>query len=157
MTSSFDHVFFAQYDNLVARAGRMLPHGLGDAEDYVHLAYLRCRASWSSEQCSSRNQGAYFLRSIRWLVLDALRRRRREAALMEQAAAIRPQTAATDFSPAVALEAFKAMSRRQRELGEALLAGKTAAEIEQQLGISKAAYAVGLSRLRKAWMKRSGE
>lgn len=154
MKADFDAVFSEQYAGLVSRTDRILPPGLGDAEEFVHQAYLRCRQSWSSDASSSYDRGAYFIRSIRWLVTDALRRRRRETELLRIAAPTRPQSAAKDFSRAEVGDALEAMPRRQRELGNALLAGKTAEEIERQFGLSNAARAVGMSRLRKEWTKR---
>ena len=154
MKTDFDRVFAEQYAGLVARTYRLLPPGVGEAEEFVHLAYVRCRSSWSTDRNSSHDQGAYFLRSIRWLVVDALRRRRREQEILRNAAEIRPHAASADFTRTDALDELQALPRRQRQLGKALLAGQTAKQIERRLGLSKAACAVGVSRLRKAWVKR---
>lgn len=154
MKTDFDRVFTEQYDRLVARTHRLLPRGLGDAEEYVHLAYVRCRSTWSTHRNSSHDQAAYFLRSIRWLVVDALRRRRRESALLHGAAETRPRTTSADFARTDALDELQCLPRRQRQLGKALLAGKSAEQIERRFGLSKAARAVGVSRLRQAWIKR---
>jgi RNA polymerase sigma factor (sigma-70 family) len=147
---AFDRSFALHYETLIHWAKRVVPHGLGEPEDFVHLAYLRCRQTWRPVRKSACCEAAYFRRSIRWLVLDAVRQRQRRALHSRRYAEISPQFATTSDWPASFVEeVMTRMPRRQREIGRALVGGKSLGEIQREMGLSPKALTVGVSRFRR--------
>lgn len=154
MSMEFDQLFLRYYDLLIATTRRRLPPGLGEAEDFVHLAYLRCRKNWSAERQSLRSSIAYFARAVRWSLIDAVRRAQRHCRNHREYARVAPQWSIPQTARLQLGEALKTLSSRQRDLGLALIAGKTTTEIQAELNLSKSACAVGICRLRRSIERR---
>jgi RNA polymerase sigma factor (sigma-70 family) len=152
-----DDLFHRHYDALVAWCRRRVRPHVGEPEDFVHLAYLRCRRSWNEEHRSLHNEAAYLYRALRWVVLDALRRHARracrEAPLVDPSAA--PDNTGT-WPPRLVAEALDALPPRQQQVCRAILAGKRLEVVRGELRLSPAALAVNLCRARATLCERLG-
>ena len=139
-------LFEQNYGILVAWCrSRNLGH-LGDPEEFVHLAYLRCSRRWSAEHRSSHCELSYVYRALRWVMLDALRRRGRQRT---SAWPLRYETAsgrATPLHTATVREAVERLKGRPRQVCHSLMAGKDEERIGQELQISRNAVAVHVHR-----------
>lgn len=156
MNTEFDQEFVRCYYPLVEYTRRRLPPGLGDAEDFVQQAYLRCRNGWSPCRASSYSAMSYFQQSIHWSLIDAVRRRCRDDDRRRQYARTSPASSSPAATITLVAEALFSLSPRLRLLGQLLMAGKSTSEIALELNISKTAYTVSHCRLRRAlssWMR----
>lgn len=109
-----DTAFARCYPMLVAWCRRHVPVYLGEPEDHVHQAYLRCRRSWRPETRLPRQEMAYFLRAVRWVVADSLRRRRRHPETVVTEEALPPRGGTDPLREMLALEALTTLSPRER-------------------------------------------
>lgn len=145
--NAFDDLFSRHYPRLIAWCRRHVGRHLGEPEDFVHQAYLRCRRHWSAELRSPRHELAYLYRALRWTVSDAHRRalHQRNLTRVRDKTMSHPSTAIGEL---IAREAVQALPSRQRDVCLGLLAGKTLALVRAELGLSAGALAVHLSRAR---------
>jgi RNA polymerase sigma factor (sigma-70 family) len=155
--SAFDAAFAQSYAHLVAysrsRAGRF-----EDAEDFVHLAYLKCRNAWRRERVSQRAGIAFFCRAIRWVILDVERSRsRRDIRERQRGPSSSSERRSSLLDHLAAAEAIHALTGRSRDVCVAILAGKNYATIQRELGMSAGALAVSMSRARAELNERFGK
>jgi len=148
--AELDRLFLTNYDRLLAFS-RKNCRRLGDAEEFVHEAYLRSRRGWREEQHSRDRPEAYFFRSLRWALADALRRKARETVLDPAALDLRL------VSRTEAAAAFDAdLSPADQDLFRNLIAGRTKDEMCRELHVSPGALAVRISRAKKKLESRLG-
>jgi len=143
-----DDVFGRHYHDLVDWCRRRVHRHLGDPEDFVHLAYIRCSRHWSAERNSNVNEAAYLYRALRWVIIDASRswqrqRNRRWLPLRREGGI--PWIA---LHKLVAQEAVTSLKGKQLQVCTALLAGKGHAQIRRELNLTSGALAVYLCRAR---------
>jgi DNA-directed RNA polymerase specialized sigma24 family protein len=139
-----DHLFLLHYAGLV-EFGRRKARGLGDAEDFVHEAYLRSRRRWSDVRRSSICPESYFYRSLKWVIADARRRSRKAITPVECMAA-----APTPEQLAIVRDSFESgLAPAERSLFTSLMAGRSAKGICRELRISSGALAVRICRARR--------
>ena len=138
-----DRLFLCNYDRLLAFS-RKNCRRLGDAEDFVHEAYLRSRRRWNAVRTSEARPEAYLFRALRWALADALRRQRRVSVLdpAELETRLRPRGedhTACDVS----------LPPEDRALFRSLMAGRTKDELCRELHVSPGALAVRICRAKK--------
>jgi RNA polymerase sigma factor (sigma-70 family) len=138
--------FIRYYDGMVSWCRKRVRPHLGDPEEFVHRAYLRCRRRWSQPRRSPEHVAAYFYRALRWVVIDELRRNlRRRVRQLEREA----ETSSATASPIDSLsiqEAIDQLTARERAICRGFLAGKTEADLERELRLSPGAVAVHACR-----------
>ena len=146
---ALDAAFCESYRLLVSWCRRHVWRGLGDAEEFVHQAYLRSRNCWSSDRRSAEHTQAYFFRSLRWVVADAARKRVREQLGLEHYPRSRAGAAAPirDLVARESLERDLTIAERTVCLG--LMAGRSEVQLVRELRISRGALAVRASRARQ--------
>lgn len=138
-----DRLFLRNYDRLLAFS-RKNCRRLGDAEEFVHEAYLRSRRRWSAVRTSEARPEAYLFRALRWALADALRRKRRETVLDPTELETRLR------SRAEAAFAFDTeIATADRDLFRSMLAGRTKDELCRELHVSPGALAVRIHRAKK--------
>jgi RNA polymerase sigma factor (sigma-70 family) len=138
-----DRLFLRNYDRLLAFS-RKNCRRLGDAEDFVHEAYLRSRRRWNAVRISEARPEAYLFRALRWALADALRRKRRETVLdpAELETQLRARSEGTTTIDAE-------IPPEDRNLFRSLLAGRTKDEMCRELHVSPGALAVRICRAKK--------
>jgi RNA polymerase sigma factor (sigma-70 family) len=151
---TLNEVFDRHYVSLVAWCRKRVRRELGEPEELVHLAYVRCSRRWQAGSRSRHCEVAYLFRALRWVLCDLLRDRARRSALrlMNNQRELRRECSPLRWL--VVKEAVLQLAGRERQICAALLAGKTLSEIEREMGLTRAALAVGLSRA-KARLTRS--
>ncbi len=156
-SARLDELFAEHYEDLLAWCRRRFRRELGEPADLVHAAYLRCRRSWCDARRSKEHEAAYLYQALRWVVIDALRRRQTRKLL--ESLLLAPSLTASDdpLRALVAREAVDRLSGRLRQVCLAVLAGKSTDQIAQELGISSGALAVCLTRLRDRLEELLGE
>lgn len=146
-------VFERHYPELVSWARSRVRNHLGDPEDFVHLAYLRCSRRWSADARSKHHEAAYLFRALRWVVLDALRREVRERSRQWPVARRDNGFPGCSIRELVAREAVMSLQGRQLEVCLALLSGQSVDDIRRDLDLSAGAVAVHLSRAKAALVR----
>jgi len=147
-TRLLNEVFNRHYQDLVAWCRGHVQHELGDPEEFVHTAYLRCRQCWSPQRKSARNEAAYLYRALRWVVVDALRRHGRQKCRTWVLPAPNTGTRWMVLHTLIAREAVSSLKGRQLQVCLALLAGKSDDQIRNELDLSRRALAVYICRAR---------
>jgi RNA polymerase sigma factor (sigma-70 family) len=148
-TTLFDGLFTRTYSDLLRWCRRHVHRSLGDPEDFVHQAYLRCRRCWSPQRQSLGHARAYFYRALHWVVADEVRRGtgpRRFHRLTEDA---RARTKESPVHALAAGEALSVLSPTERAVCSGFLKGQTAQQVQTDLQLSEAALAVHLCRARR--------
>lgn len=148
-----DDVFRRHYHDLVDWCRRRVHQHLGDPEDFVHMAYLRCSRHWSAERNSNVNEAAYLYRALRWVIIDASRswqRQRTRKWLPLRRESGLPWIA---LHKLVAQEAVMSLKGRQLQVCLALLAGKGHAQIRRELNLTSGALSVYLCRAKASLCK----
>jgi RNA polymerase sigma factor (sigma-70 family) len=148
---SLNAAFDRHYASMVAWCRRRIRPDLGDPEEFVHQAYLRCRNRWKENLRSRHTDAKFLFQSLRWVVLDSLRSHRRRKA-REAAQTPRPISDGR-WAPArklMAQEAVLSLSRRQRQVCLGILCGKSRQQIARELSLPDTAVAVHLSRAKGA-------
>ena len=150
---AMDNLFCLSYSRLVSWCHRHVDRGLGDAEEFVHQAYLRSRNCWSSALRSPDHAEAYFFRSLRWVVADAARKRIRERIGLARA----PRSGANATAPIRELIARESLERdlthAERTVCLGLLAGRSESQLVRELRITRGALAVRASRARQTLLR----
>lgn len=145
-SSDFDRLFCGTYERLVNWCRRVAWRGLGDAEDFVHDAYLRSRRSWVASKRSTQRAEAFLFRSLRWVIADAIRHRRTQVPVE----GIDRASTANPVREALAREALpSALTAIESELCRGLMLGRTKQQLCRDLTISPGALAVRLTRARQ--------
>lgn len=147
-TAPLNEVFCRHYQALVAYCRARVRRDLGDPEDFVHLAYLRCSRRWNAARKSDCNEAAYLYQALRWVIIDALRRRARERARPWLSAGPDDGPHWTVLHKLVVREAVTLLKGRQLQVCLALLAGRSDAQICSEMNLSAAALAVHTCRAR---------
>lgn len=138
-----DRLFLQSYDRLLAFS-RKNGRNLGDAEDFVHEAYLRSRRAWSGERASNDRPEAYFFRALRWALADARRRKARVSVHDPAEMDVRVRASGTDgFASDLSL------SPEDHDLFRSLMSGRTKDELCRELQVSPGALAVRICRAKK--------
>ncbi|MCA9124137.1 MAG: sigma-70 family RNA polymerase sigma factor [Planctomycetaceae bacterium] len=146
--AAFDAAFEHSYAHLVAYS-RSHAGQLGDAEDFVHLAYLKCRKAWRRDRVSQQVGIAFFCRAIRWIIFDVARTRmRRDVRERLYRPRSNSERRSSQLDRLAAADAIQALKGRSRDVCIAILAGKDYVTIRRELGISEGALAVSISRAR---------
>lgn len=148
-TEQLNQLFRLHYRMLVGWCRKRLRPGIGDPEDLVHDAYIRCLSSWSAVRRSTHNDASYFIKSVQFVVLDAMRGQRRRV--------LRETAACRSFAlhwpdPGADLTIGELVARlppRQQAVCRAVLAGKSNDAIAMELDLTRSAIAVHLCRTRK--------
>ena len=145
-TDCLNDVFSRHYEDLVRWCkGRVRPD-LGDPEDFVHMAYLRCRKHWSRERQSREHEASYLYRALRCVIIDVLRSdlraKSRTCGLHRSGNSLR----CLPLRELVTQEALGILTGKQRQVCSALLAGTSTMQICKRLGLTPGALAVHLCR-----------
>jgi DNA-directed RNA polymerase specialized sigma24 family protein len=154
MTTSrkcLDDVFVHHYHELVAYSRRRVDRRMGDPEDFVHLAYLKCRRRWSPTRRSQYSEVAYLYRALRWVIIDAIRQHSRRAEMVTLLAS--PDVATeppVQLARLVTREAWDRLRGRERAVCESALQGHRAEQTCGELRINGKALAVYLCRAKAA-------
>ena len=146
---AFNELFAKHYRHLTAWCRMHVQAQLGDPEDFVHLAYLRCIRRWSEESRSNGHEAAYLYRALRWVILDVVRRHLREKRRAGDTLTRGNDTPHVVLHQLIAEEAFLSLSGRQLQVCLALLKGKSSGEIRRELNMTPGAIAVNLHRARR--------
>jgi DNA-directed RNA polymerase specialized sigma24 family protein len=142
----FDRLFCRTYERLVNWCRRAVWGGLGDAEDFVHDAYLRSRRRWIASQQSRDHAEAFLFRSLRWVIADAIRRRPAQASME----GVAPASVSNPQREVLARDSLhSALSAVEGELCRGLMIGRTKQQLCQDFTISPGALAVRLTRARQ--------
>jgi len=145
-SGSLNEVFERHYVAMIAWCRGHVQRRIGEPEEFVHLAYLRCHQRWSPSHQSSYNEASYLFRALRWVVLDACRKHVRE--MSRQHLPGRPDGSAQEIvlRNVVAQEAFGLLRGKQLQVCQGVMAGKDEEQICRELKLSRGAYAVHLCR-----------
>jgi RNA polymerase sigma factor (sigma-70 family) len=146
----FDEMFSRHYDALIAWCRKHTWRALGEPEDFVHAAYLRCRAHWSEAQHPAGRERAYLYRALRWVLIDALRKRRHQPRGGEAAELTAAEFGSSPLRQLVVKEAVARLSGHPGQVFRRLLAGQDEATIRQEMQLSLGALAVCRSRAKRA-------
>lgn len=145
-SSDFDRLFCRTYERLVNWCRQVAWRGLGDAEDFVHDAYLRSRRNWIASKRSTHRAEAFLFRSLRWVIADAIRRRRTQVPVE----GIDRANTSNSLREALAREALlSAITAAELELCRGLMLGRTKKQLCRDLTISPGALAVRITRARQ--------
>lgn len=142
----FDRFFCGAYERLVIWCRRLVRRSLGDAEDFVHEAYLRSRRRWLAARQSRDHAEAFLFRSLRWAVADAIRSRRPQASF-DVTAVKSPSNPQHEVLAKDSLRSV--LSPAESELCRGLMSGRTKGTLCQEMGLSPGALAVRLTRARQ--------
>lgn len=154
---SIDELFDRYYPVLIAWCRRRVDPRLGDPEDFVHQAYLRCRQSWTPGRRSKIRPAAYLFRAVRSVVIDGFRsfaRRTGQAVCLD--ASVPDRRASPPWETSFILDAVASLGGRPGQVCRALLQGQTPDEARRELGLSPNSFAVYLSRARAQLRKSLG-
>lgn len=150
-------VFASNYERLVRWCSKRLDGRVCDPEDLVHGAYLRCWKSWRQDRASAVYPAAYVFRTLRWVLLDELRRYARNRPETLPPGEVRTiRRRGDDARELMFREAVAALPKSQRMIVEEILMGKTLDQIGDEHQLSPAAMAVRLSRAKKFLERESG-
>jgi len=152
---TLNSVFCRHYAVLVAWCGKQVRPEVGDPEEFVHLAYLRCRKTWRADRTSVNGRtAAYLFQALRWVVLDELRRfARRRARSSSVSPAPVCENQWTQARRLIVDEVLGLLPGGQRQVCLAMLTGKSQAQIASECGISPGAVAVRLSRAKMSLLE----
>lgn len=154
MTTSrkcLDDVFVQHYHELVAYSRRRVDMRMGDPEDFVHLAYIKCCRRWSPKRRSRYSDAAYLYRALRWVIIDAMRQHSRRAGMVTLFASSDIATESpTQLAHLVTREALDRLRGRERAVCESALRGHRAEQTCGDLRINSKALAVFLCRAKSA-------
>lgn len=143
-----DRLFLIHYERLV-RVSRRKARGLGDAEEFVHEAYLRSRRRWSAARRSQVCPESYLFRSLNWVIADTRRRSRATSSCVECAT-----PAPTPDQIAVIRDSFEnGLAPAERHLFNHLMAGRSIKGMCRELRITPGALAVRIHRARRKLMR----
>ncbi len=143
-----NEIFDRYYQDLIRWCRSRVRQELGDPEDIVHSAYLRCRRRWSAAYKSNGNEAAYLYQALRWVILDAVRKHIRERSRMRLIPRRGNEPLWEILHKLVAQEAVASLRGRQSQVCLAFLAGKSNAQICRELHLSAGAVAVHACRAR---------
>jgi RNA polymerase sigma factor (sigma-70 family) len=149
--TDLDGAISRSYERLVAWCrGYVQPIGL-DADDLVHVAYLRCVRRWNPARASKHDPAAYLRQAIRWAAADLSRRRALDVQKLSEMRPSRQLNGAGDTSTRLELaEAIAQLPPRQREICRRLIAGAAFEATRRHFGLSRGAFAVALCRAHAA-------
>lgn len=144
---SRDELFAKYYGFMLAWCRRHASRGLGEPEDIVHTAYLRCHAGGRNRSPKVRFPAAYLLQLLRWVVLDELRSRLRRRTVCGVVDPHRRHPLRNlPLEEQIAGEALTALRGMPRRICLELLSGKDKRRVIADLRLSANAYAVHLCR-----------
>ena len=156
-TPTLDMVFQQHYGDLLAWCRKRVDPRIAEPEDLVHLTYLRCLKSWRCDRGSGHYPAAYVLQSMRWVLLDELRRHTRRNRQSWGHVSNPAYRAKSDLGgELVCRETISRLPESQREVCEAIMEGKSDHQICRELGLQRPALAVRLSRAKKELERRLG-
>lgn len=142
-----DTFFEGNYADLLSWCRRHVRPQLGDPEDFVHLAYLRCRQHWSSAQRSVHHGPAYFYRALRWVVADVIRGQQRQPRTTVRMETV-PLHAIADIPirELMARETMDVLTEKERAICLGFLQGRPEKQIRSDLKLSARTLAVHVCR-----------
>jgi len=143
---TLNDLFLQCYPALIAWAKRHVPAYVGEPEDLVHLAYIRCCKRWVSGRGCQGREPAYLFRALRWVAMDAWRRHSRRNRGLREAFWQRADSAHQPLGRLVFEEALASLTGRQHQVCRRLMAGKTETQICRELNLSRGALAVYVYR-----------
>ncbi len=147
-SETLNTVFRRHYQELVCWCRKRVPPHLGEPEDFVHSAYLRCSGHWSADRNSESGERAYLYRALRWVVIDAIRVWRREK-VGDQRATVQGTGRRWGVLHELAVrEAVMGLSGKELQVCSARLAGKNDAQTRHELNLTPGALAVHICRLK---------
>jgi len=145
-----DTFFAGSYADLLAWCRRHVRPELGDPEDFVHQAYLRCRQRWSPTHRSAQHGSAYYYRALRWVVADVIRRQQRHPGTTAPAELLPlPGTTEVPVRELIAREALEILTEKERAICSGFLQGRPEKQIRSELKLSAQTLSVHVCRAQR--------
>lgn len=144
-TASPNELFAQYYPWMLTWCRRHVARNLAEPEDIVHTAYLRCRRH-CPETMTIRFPAAYLERMLRWVLIDALRARRRTPSTPPVPVRSSRRPINAPLGEQIAVESVGLLRGMQKRICQGLLSGKSKQRVLDELNLTTTSYAVHLCR-----------